>query len=74
MLGDSINIKNFDWNSAVLKKKLLKRLKITIFWLNFWKNEVPTSHAQNKHFFGEITKADPKSFQNLFILTKYYMF
>ena len=31
MLGDSININDFDWDSVVLKKKILKSLKISIF-------------------------------------------
>ena len=31
LLEDSININNFNWNTIVLKKKLIKSLKITNF-------------------------------------------
>ena len=31
MLGDSIYINDFDWDSVILKKKILKSLNISIF-------------------------------------------
>ena len=61
MLGNSNNIKNFNWNPVALEKKLLKSLKISIFWPNLCKNGVPMGHTQKKkQFFSEITEPDPK--------------
>ena len=60
MLGDSININNFNWKLIVLKK-IPKYLKITVFWPNLCKNEIPMGHAQTKkRFLLEITKTDHK--------------
>ena len=47
MLGNSINIKNFNWNPVVLKNLLRK---ITIFLPSLCKN-VPMGHTQNKKVF-----------------------
>ena len=47
---DSININNFNWNPEVLQKKLLKPLKITIFWPNLCKNGVPMGPVQKRIF------------------------
>ena len=48
MLRDSININNFNWNLVVLKKKLLKPLKITIFWPKLRKNGAPWAMPKRK--------------------------
>ena len=62
MLGNSINIKNFHWNSVVLKFFLLKPLKVIIFWPKLCKNGVTMGHAQIKKqiFFSEIITPDPE--------------
>ena len=63
MLGNSDNIKNFNWNPVVQKKVLLKPLKITIFQPKLCKHGVAMVHAQSKKtifFFPEIIKPDPK--------------
>ena len=48
MLGDWINVINFNLNPQVLKKKLLKPLKITIFRPDLHKNGIPMGHMQSK--------------------------
>ena len=48
MLGDSININNFNCNPIVLKKKIVKPLKIAILGANLHKKGVSMGHAQNK--------------------------
>ena len=65
MLGNSINIKNFNWNPVVLKNLLRKPLKITIFLPDLCKN-VPMGHIQNKKtiFYSETTKPDNQSIDN----------
>ena len=59
MLGNSINIKNFNWNPVVLKN-FAKTSKNYHFRLNLCKNGVPRGHVQNKKlfFFSELTKPD----------------
>ena len=55
MFEDLINVNNFNSNLVVLKKKLLKPLKITIFWTAFFL------------FFAEI-KPDHKLFKKNYFL------
>ena len=50
ILGDLISINNFNWNPVVLKK-LLKYLKITIFWPNLCKNGFLMGYAPPKKQF-----------------------
>ena len=49
--GDLINIDSFNCNPVVLKKKMVKPLKITIFGPNLRQKRVTMSRAQNKKFF-----------------------
>ena len=51
MLGDSINFNKFNRNPIVLKKKLVKPLKITIFGPNLHKKGVIMGHTENKKQF-----------------------
>ena len=58
MLGDSIGIKNFNWNPVVLKK-----ICQTIFQPNLHQKGLTLSHSQNQNlffFFSQTTKPDHK--------------
>ena len=57
MLGDSINIDNFNWNPVVLKKND-KTLASAIFWSNLHKKGSVWAAPKMKNFFSEITKVD----------------
>ena len=50
---------------------MLKPLKLLFFSPTLAKMGSPWVTPPPKFFFSEITKPDPKSFQNLFVLTKY---
>ena len=60
MLGDSINMNNLCCNPAVLKKKLVKRLKNCSFWPNLHERGPYRLHPKwkTKFFFSGITKSD----------------
>ena len=75
MLGDSININNFNWNLVVLKKNLLRPLKITIFWPHLRKKGLTVNHAQNKilFFFSEITEPDLKLLKTSYFIKISYV-
>ena len=65
MLGNSININNFNLNPVVLKKKL-KPLKITILWS-------PWAMPAKKTFFKEITKPDHTFSTTFYFITASYI-
>ena len=71
MLGDSIGIKNFNWNPVVLKK-----ICQTIFQPNLHQKGLSLSHSQNQNLFFFFHKQQNQiiSFQKRFILWKYQMF
>ena len=75
MLGDSTYINNFTWNPELLKKKLLKPLKITIFPAKLVQTRDHCGPHPNQKtiFFVEITKSYYKLSKKI-ILSKYHMF
>ena len=50
MLGDRININNFNWNPVVLEK-IAETSKNYYFWPNLCKNDISMDHAENKKQF-----------------------
>ena len=66
MLEDSININNFNWNPAVLKKiaKTSKNYNFLVQLVQKWGSHEP--HSKQKAIFSsEITKTDQKFSKNL---------
>ena len=74
MSGNSINIKNFNWNLVVLKNfaKTSKNYHFSAQLVQKWGRRV-SRPIQEAVFFSEITKPVPKS-SKPFILIKYHMF
>ena len=73
MLGDSININNYNWNPVVLKK-IAKTLKITIFSPTCAKMGSPWATTKRKNnFFAEITKPDHKLSNTLYFIKISYL-
>ena len=50
MLGDTININNFNWNPVVLEK-IAETSKNFYFWPNLCKNGISMDHTENKKQF-----------------------
>ena len=75
VLGDSININNFNCNPVILKIFLLKPLKIAIFGDNLRKKKgsLWATPKPNRIFLYKWQK-QIVSFLKLFILSKYHMF
>ena len=74
MLGDSININNFNCTPIILKN--FWPLKITIFGPNLCKKGVSMDHTQNKQtfFLTEMTKADHKLSKTFYFIKISYFF
>ena len=75
MLGNSIDIKNFNWNPVVLKffAKTSKNYHFSAWLVKKWGPHGPYPKTKNNIYFRN-NKTRSLSFQNLFILTKYNMF